>query len=96
MDRTRRELIAGTAAVAAASWTTSAFGADADPYRTHREMTAPGATAPVKRIRNDEDMIFRGDGSKPLSVERSGKGVAAVASIGVVTLGGRGVASLFR
>lgn len=70
--------------------------ASVDPYRKHGEMTAPGAKGTFKRIRNTEDMVFNGDASKPVEIQRVGKGVTAQASIGIVTLGGRGVAPLFR
>lgn len=70
--------------------------ASVDPYRTHAQMTVPGGPGPFKRIRNTEDIVFTGDQSTPLPVERRGNGVTAVATIGLVTLGSRGVAPLFR
>ncbi len=70
--------------------------ASVDPYRTHRLMTAPGLGRPVRRIHNGEDKIFVLDRSKPLRIRSEGTGIFAEATIGVVTLGSRGLPSLFR
>jgi protocatechuate 3,4-dioxygenase beta subunit len=70
--------------------------ASVEPYRTHRQQTAPRLGRSYERIRNGEDGIFVADQSKPMEVRREGDGVFAQATIGLVTLGSRGVASLFR
>jgi protocatechuate 3,4-dioxygenase beta subunit len=68
----------------------------ADPYRTHRKMTAPGVAGSFERIRNTQDRIFIEDQSKPMEMRREGDGIFAEATIGIVSLGSRGVPSLFR
>ncbi len=70
--------------------------ASVEPYRTHRVMTAPRLQQAVGRIHNGEDHIFVREQSKPLEIRREGTGVFAQATIGVVTLGSRGLPSLFR
>jgi len=70
--------------------------ASVDPYRTHRKMTAPGLKGSFERIRNTEDGIFLADRSKPMQVQRESGGIFAQATIGIVTLGSRGIGSLFR
>ena len=70
--------------------------ASVDPYKTHRKMTAPGLGRSVERVRNREDRVFIADQSKPLEVRRTGDGIFAVATIGINTLGSRGLPSLFR
>jgi len=67
-----------------------------DPYRTHQKMGAPGATGEFERQRNEQDGAFLADQSKPLEVKRVANGIAAEATIGLVTLGTRGIAPLFR
>jgi protocatechuate 3,4-dioxygenase beta subunit len=70
--------------------------ANVDPYRTHRKMTAPGAVGEFDRLRNTQDSAFVEDQSKPLQIKRVPGGIAAEATIGLVTLGSRGFAPLFR
>jgi len=70
--------------------------ASVDPYRTHRKMNAPGVPRTVERIPNGADPTFVNDHAKPLKTRRAGGGVFALATIGVVTLGSRGLPSLFR
>lgn len=70
--------------------------ASVDPYRAHRQMTAPGAGRNYDRIRNDQDMLFTVDQSKPMPIERQGGGVSALATVGLVTMGSMGVAPRFR
>lgn len=68
----------------------------AEPYKSHRKMTAPSLVRAYDRIRNTEDRVFLGDGSTPMKIQRERDGVFAQATIGLVTLGARGVPSLFR
>ena len=68
----------------------------ADPYRTHRQMTAPGVGHPVERISNHQDRTFLVDQSKPMEIRRTSDGILAQATIGIATLGSRGLPSLFR
>jgi protocatechuate 3,4-dioxygenase beta subunit len=70
--------------------------ASVDPYTTHRTSTAPGVRRSFDRIRNGEDRNFVADQSKPMEIRREGNGIFAQATIGIVTLGSRGVPSLFR
>jgi protocatechuate 3,4-dioxygenase beta subunit len=70
--------------------------ATVDPYRTHRTGTVPGVARSFERIRNGEDQLFVADQSKPMEIRREGDGVFARATIGIVTLGLRGVPTLFR
>jgi protocatechuate 3,4-dioxygenase beta subunit len=70
--------------------------ANVDPYRTHRKMTAPGATGEFERLRNTQDSAFHADQSKPMEIQRVSSGITAQATIGLVTLGSRGFAPLFR
>ena len=70
--------------------------ANVDPYRTHRQMTAPGAEKSFDRVRNGEDVIFQGEESQPMSIRRDGNLVIAEAMIGIATDGGTGIAPLFR
>jgi protocatechuate 3,4-dioxygenase beta subunit len=67
-----------------------------DPYRTHRKMGAPGAIREFDRLRNEQDPTFIGDQSKPMQIKRLANGIAAEATIGLVSLGSRGIAPLFR
>jgi protocatechuate 3,4-dioxygenase beta subunit len=67
-----------------------------DPYRTHRKMTAPGAAGEFDRLRNTQDRAFLEDQSRPMPIRRVAGGIAAEATIGLVTLGSRGFAPLFR
>ncbi len=59
-------------------------------------MTAPGVPRAIERIPNGADPTFVHDHAKPLKIRRAGSGVFALATIGVVTLGSRGLPSLFR
>ena len=70
--------------------------ANVDPYRTHRRQTAPGAPGEYERLRNTQDSAFLADQSKPMQIERLADGIAAQATIGLVTLGSRGIKPLFR
>lgn len=71
--------------------------AEADPYRANRQMTAPALKGrKVDRIRNDEDHIFVGDNSTPMTVTRQGDVLVAEATIGLVTIGTMGTKTLFR
>jgi protocatechuate 3,4-dioxygenase beta subunit len=67
-----------------------------DPYRTHRKMTAPGASGEFDRLRNTQDSAFLIDQSRPMQIQRVSGGIAAEATVGLVTLGSRGFAPLFR
>jgi len=67
-----------------------------DPYRSHQKMTAPGATGEFDRLRNAQDTAFIADKSKPMEIQRAANGIMAQATIGLVTLGSRGIAPLFR
>jgi protocatechuate 3,4-dioxygenase beta subunit len=67
-----------------------------DPYRTHQKMTAPGAPGEYERLRNGQDSAFLSDQSRPMAIRQVSGGVAAEATIGLVTLGSRGFAPLFR
>jgi protocatechuate 3,4-dioxygenase beta subunit len=69
--------------------------ASTDPYRTHRQMTAPGLNRMVDRIRNGEDPLFGGE--HPMPVEKQGDVIVARATIGLVTMGTTpGARTLFR
>jgi protocatechuate 3,4-dioxygenase beta subunit len=70
--------------------------ASVDPYRKHRQMTAPGLGRYFDRIRNGQDAIFNDEKSKPLEIRREGAGIFAHATIGIVASGSHGVRSLFR
>ena len=70
--------------------------ANVDPYRTHQQMTAPGAERPFNRIRNEEDLGFLADQSTPMPIRREADVVTVEATIGITTLGSLGVAPLFR
>jgi protocatechuate 3,4-dioxygenase beta subunit len=70
--------------------------AGVDPYRTHQQMTVPGAGRFFNRIRNGEDAGFLADQSKPMSIRREANLVTAETTIGITTLGSLGVAPLFR
>jgi len=70
--------------------------ASVDPYQKHRKMTAPGLKRSFERIRNTDDGIFLADRSRPMQVQRESGGIFAQAKIGIVTLGSRGIDSLFR
>ena len=70
--------------------------ANVDPYRTHRQMTAPGTDRVVNRLRNEEDAGFVADQSTPMPIRREGNVVMVEATIGITTLGSLGVAPLFR
>ena len=70
--------------------------ANVDPYRTHRQMTAPGTDRIVSRLRNEEEGGFVADQSTPMPIRREGNVVTAEATIGITTLGSLGVAPLFR
>jgi protocatechuate 3,4-dioxygenase beta subunit len=70
--------------------------ANVDPYRTHRQMTAPGAGRLFDRLRNEEDLGFLADQSAPMPIRRDANLVTAEATIGIATLGSLGVAPLFR
>ncbi len=70
--------------------------ASTDPYRTHHQMTAPGADRMFDRIRNGDDPIFVADQSAPMQIERQGDLVIAQATIGLVSVGSKGAPSLFR
>jgi protocatechuate 3,4-dioxygenase beta subunit len=70
--------------------------ASIDPYRAHRQMTAPGLGRSFDRIRNGEDPIFLDDRARPLQIRREGAGVFAHATIGIVASGSQSVPSLFR
>lgn len=67
-----------------------------EPYRRHQRMTAPGASGDFGRIRNTQDTAFLADRSKPMEIKRHDDGIFAEATIGIVTLGAKGVAPLFR
>jgi protocatechuate 3,4-dioxygenase beta subunit len=67
-----------------------------DPYRTHRKMSAPGAPGEFDRLRNGQDSAFLTDQSKPMQIQQAASGISAEATIGLVTLGTRGIAPLFR
>jgi protocatechuate 3,4-dioxygenase beta subunit len=69
--------------------------ASTDPYRTHRQMTAPGLNRMVDRIRNGEDPLFGAE--QPMPVEKQGDVIVARATIGLVTMGTtQGARTLFR
>jgi protocatechuate 3,4-dioxygenase beta subunit len=70
--------------------------ASVDPYRNNHQMTAPGADRSFDRIRNGEDRVFLAEQSAPMQIERQGDVVVAQATIGVVSVGARGVEPLFR
>ncbi|HEY6456263.1 MAG TPA: hypothetical protein VIY90_13400 [Steroidobacteraceae bacterium] len=70
--------------------------ASVDPYVRHRQMRAPGFDRLFNRIRNTDDGLFKADHSTPLPIQRQGKGVIAQATFGIVSMGTRGVPSLFR
>lgn len=69
--------------------------ASTDPYRAHRQMTAPGLNRMVDRIRNAADPLFAGE--KAMSLEKQADVVVASATIGLVTMGNTpGAKTLFR
>ena len=70
--------------------------ASVNPYVSHRQMKAPGVDRLFDRIRNTDDGVFKTDHSTPLPIQRQGKGVIAQATFGIVSMGTRGVPSLFR
>jgi protocatechuate 3,4-dioxygenase beta subunit len=70
--------------------------ANVDPYRTHRQMTAPGTDKLVNRLRNEEDVVFLADHSTPMPIRREANVVIAEAMIGISTLGSLGVDPLFK
>lgn len=70
--------------------------ANVEPYAAHRLLTLPGHARRYERIRNTEDGTFIADKSDPMRIEREGDGVFAAATIGIVTLGSKGISPLFR
>jgi protocatechuate 3,4-dioxygenase beta subunit len=70
--------------------------ASVDPYQKHRQMTAPGAGRNYDRIRNGQDNLFLADQSKPLSIQRQGDSISALATVGLVSMGTQGIAPRFR
>jgi protocatechuate 3,4-dioxygenase beta subunit len=71
--------------------------AGVEPYKSHRQMTAPGLDRYYERVRNHEDLIFPTDQARPLEVERSAKGLFAKAIIGFAgTMGNRGYSSRWK
>ena len=77
-------------------WFLDELYASVDPYRTHRKMTSPVMAQAYERTSNGDDKIFLEDQSKPMEIRREGDGIFAQATIGINTLGSRGVPSLFR
>ena len=70
--------------------------ASVNPYASHRQMRVPGADRLFDRIHNTDDGLFKADHSTPLPIQRQGGGVVAQAAFGIVSMGTRGVPSLFR
>ena len=70
--------------------------AEVEPYKANESMTCPGVEVSQRRILNGGDPLFELDHSQPLSPVREGSRVAAIAKIGVVTLGSQGFAPYLR
>jgi protocatechuate 3,4-dioxygenase beta subunit len=70
--------------------------AEVEPYKSHTRMTAPGLPRFYERVRNDKDGLFLADKSTPMPVERVNGVLTAKATIGMISQGNRGQATLFR
>lgn len=70
--------------------------AGVDPYRLHTQMTAPGVEGSFNRPANAEDPLFVNSQVTPMAIERTGAGVSALATIGLLSMGTRGGETLFR
>jgi protocatechuate 3,4-dioxygenase beta subunit len=70
--------------------------AEAEPYRSHRLLTAPGLDRAYERIRNGEDIFYNRAKAEPMTVERVNGVLVAKATIGVISQGDRGFDTLFR
>jgi protocatechuate 3,4-dioxygenase beta subunit len=70
--------------------------AGAEPYKSHRLLTAPGLTRSYERIRNNEDMFYTSSRSKPMTVTREKGVLVARATLGMASQGNRGFKNFFR
>jgi hypothetical protein len=67
-----------------------------EPYKSHRQLTAPGLPRPFERIRNTEDMFYTGSNAQPMTVTREKGVLVAKATIGMASQGDRGFKNYFR
>ena len=70
--------------------------ATAEPYKSHRLLTAPGLTRSYERIRNNDDMFYLASQSQPMTVTREKGVLVAKAVLGIASQGNRGFKNLFR
>ena len=70
--------------------------ANAEPYKSHRLLTAPGLTRSYERIRNKDDMFYLASKSQPMTVMREKGVLVAKAVLGIASQGNRGFKNLFR
>jgi protocatechuate 3,4-dioxygenase beta subunit len=70
--------------------------ANAEPYKSHRLLTAPGLTRSYERIRNNDDMFYLASQSQPMTVTREKGVLVAKAVLGIASQGNRGFRNLFR
>jgi protocatechuate 3,4-dioxygenase beta subunit len=70
--------------------------AEAEPYRSHRLLSAPGLDRPHARIRNAEDHFFNAVQARPMNVERVNGQLFAKATLGVLSSGKTGLKTLWR
>ncbi|MEJ1962693.1 MAG: hypothetical protein WDO56_14570 [Gammaproteobacteria bacterium] len=69
---------------------------NAEPYKSHRLLTAPGLTRSYERIRNKDDPFYLASKSQPMTVTREKGVLVAKAVLGIASLGNRGFKNLFR
>jgi len=70
--------------------------ADAEPYKSHRLLNAPGLDRPYERIRNAQDHFFNEVKAQPMTVERVNGVLTAKAVLAVLSQGNRGFRTLWR
>ncbi len=70
--------------------------ADVEPYKSHRLLSAPGLDRAYPRIRNGEDRFYNEAKAHPMAVQRVNGVLTAKATLGVLSQGDRGFATLFR
>ena len=70
--------------------------ADAEPYKSHRLLNAPGLKRPYERIRNSQDYFFNAAKAKPVAVEPINGVLTAKVTLGVISNGNRGFRPLWR
>jgi protocatechuate 3,4-dioxygenase beta subunit len=70
--------------------------ANVEPYKSHRQLMAPGLPRPFERIRNTEDMFYTGSNAQPMTMTREKGVLVAKATIGMASQGDRGFKNYFR